>query len=783
MKISLAWLFDHIDADLRSQNPAALVELLTRKSAEVEGIERVAFKFSRELFAVAEIVCVADVVNVAIPEWNVKSSLPVRSDIFFPDSVCLVVRDGGTIRWATFADCGSNRDGLMVPLSVAQKLRAGGWKKNVEWDDVIFEIDNKSVTHRPDLWGHHGLGRELAALLQLPFKSDRAFLASLPVQEHGDSCKQSADLPWRIKNEATAACSRFTATRFTAVEHKASPIAMAFRLLRVGAKPINALVDLTNYVMFDWGQPVHAYDAASVEGNTVIIRFAKEGEQLVMLDGSTIKLAPEDLLIASSSKPMSLAGVMGGIVHSVTAHTKSLLFESATFDAPTIRRTAQRHVLRTEASARFEKTLSRQQATEAVQRFVALAQQYEVKVVVDGPIHAIGSLPAPVTIDVQHDFLEQRAGVSLIADDVVNPLTRLGFTVKVNNGVYHITVPPFRASKDVGIPEDILEEVVRCYGFERIPQSLPAIRSEPVDPRSRFRLRAIKKYLAHGASMMEQYNYAFIDEAFVRLLETDCAALTDGAVEIINPVSENARRLVISLLPGLLKNVVDGAPNYDQMAFFEVGRVWLPKHGEKRRLAGIVFNKHGDINFYQWKTVVSEMLSICGVRSTTWTSGTNHPLLEATGANVVFDLAAKDKACAVVSPIRADVLHKLGLPTTATALAMEFDLEPLIQYQAPVVRYQPISKFQESWFDLSFMVPISTTVAVLEHEMRGAHELIKSVALVDFFEKEEWLTQRSLAFRVVCGSDERTLTKDEIEAVRLATIKVATKHGAVVRAA
>lgn len=778
MKLSLAWIFEHIEGSqvLDRARVDALVADFNRKTAEIEAVD--AWTLDADSFALGVVTgCNESDCIVSIAEWGQDVTLPLRSDLSV-GGAALVKRATKSTSWATYADFAIERDGVIAPVHCKAGQEDGSWKKDVIWDDIVIDVDNKSITHRPDMWGHRGFAREIAMLLDLKLKKESDFLTELPVVEHGAKGFYPADdMPFAINNNAPEQCSRFTATYFDQVDHTPSFLPMVFRLLSVDAKPINGLVDLTNYIMLDWGQPVHAYDADTIEDKTIIIRHAIDGKSLSLLDGQDVTLVPEDLVIASGAGPMALAGVMGGSKHSVLPNTTKILFEAATFHPTSVRKAAIRHNARTESSARFEKTLSENLTAQAPQRFVALAAQYGITLS-GGSIHAVGVLSKAKAITVDHAFFEQRAGIAFSSDDVEKPLSALGFDVASTDGIYTIGIPHFRASKDVSIKEDILEEIVRCYGLDRIEPKLPKIGGNPISLAPRRRLHAIKKLLAYGADMIEQANYAWIDEPFAGQLGHN-PSKTHG---LLNPVSENATRMVTTLIPGLLKNIADNYVAFDNLSFFESARTWNPSGddlGEREMVSGVFFAKRSLVDFYAQKQHIESLLNLCGITEAIWEKTAPdeafwHPYKT---ANIIVGGVVIGKA----GSLSAGVWSRLGMLTSCDAFAFELNMEFLKTYQASLVKFEPLTKFQEHTFDLSFMVSADVTVAAMETALINSSKTIKSVDLIDLFEKAEWEGKRSLAFSVNFYDTEKMLTKDEIEAVRQAAMDAGAAVGGQIR--
>ncbi|MFA6263611.1 MAG: phenylalanine--tRNA ligase beta subunit-related protein [Candidatus Babeliales bacterium] len=512
MKLSLAWIFDHIDADWKQQDVDNLVALFNKRTAEIEDFYRVAFDLNRFFMGRLKATSAQSVI-IELPELGKEIELPRRAKTvdMIPVSVTqpmfMVVREAEHVyRWASLADFGVEKEGLVPALDVAPPLLHGEWRQHFEDTDVIIEVDNKSITHRPDMWGHRGFAREIAAFLRLQLKPEIHLLHALPVRSFDHTSLPTAATPLTIANHASKACSRFEGLYIPSVENRSSSLLLASRLMKVGSRPINALVDAVNYCMLDWSLPMHAYDATSISRTSIIIRMADDQEQLPLLDGETLSLTLQDLVIADPEKPLCLAGVMGGAQSGLTAATTSAFIEAASFDAGVIRRTAQRSKKRTEASARFEKTMDPCQCSKALQRLVKVCHEQGLRLQHAEEIIAVGSIPAPSVIEVEHEFLERRLGVALTEEQVIQPLARLEFNVikshnQENKTVYIITIPSFRARKDIKIKEDILEEVVRCYGFENIAPQLPRLLRTPFDAPAITRVTAIKNFLAYAAHM------------------------------------------------------------------------------------------------------------------------------------------------------------------------------------------------------------------------------------------------------------------------------------------
>jgi phenylalanyl-tRNA synthetase beta chain len=470
------------------------------------------------------------------------------------------------------------------------------------------------------------------------------------------------------------------------------------------------------------------------------------------------------------------------------------LFESASFDASHVRRSSIRHGVRTESSARFEKTLDPNQITDAIMRFSALCEQCKIKTKITGDIVCVGEPAAEKTIGVTHSFLERRSGVKFEKNDVIEPLTRLGFTVvdspealgEKDDTLYTIKIPSFRATKDIGIKEDILEEVVRFFGFDNIALQLPLRAKTPCDMTSLFRCRKIAEFLVYAVRMSEQKNYLYYDEEFLKGVGLEVILELDNCISLKNPVSENNYRIVSSLLPNLFKNIKENCVAENSLRFFEFGRVCckLKKDiEEKKMLTGIIFEKRKEVDFYECKSYIDSILKICDIDD-----GVVWKKLEEREKSCPWatlyqsvELFLNDVKIGVAGKADKMFLSKLdGLPES-DAFFFDLDIDKLLAHRKGSVVYTPISKFPGITFDLCFMIPVSATVASLESILLDSDDLIERVQLIDFFDKEEWVDSRSVAFRIWASDPEKTLLKEEIESIRQNACKAAEKEGAQLR--
>ena len=767
MKISIRWVFDHIGSHWATIDIARLVKLFNEKTAEIEKVEQVAinvddFSLVRvNRIEEDKVVCFSD-------EWKQECELSPRTDVQ-QGECCVVKRDGSHIRWAHLADFSSDKEGLLPAVYVKDVAR---WKDEFESDDYILHVDNKSITHRPDMWGHRGFAREIAALLDVPFKEESQFLAHKSIREGEHHVAATEDNPFAVAIKDQEWCNRFAGLYFGSVEYRASSLWMAHRLARVDTRPIDFMVDATNYVMLDLSQPLHAFDAEKITTQVIEPQRARAGQKLELLDGQTIELTDQDLVIADGDQPLALAGIMGGKMSGVSAQTRKLFLESAHFDATAIRRSALRFKVRSEASARFEKTLDPNQNIAGILRFIKLLDDEGMPYSCAPEIISLGKRYQPISIEVSHAFIEQCIGTHVETDFVLHTLTKIQFGVELHDGMYTITVPTFRATKDIGIKQDIAEEVARFYGYGAIPVALPKKETKAHSLESVYRLRSIKQVCAYSMLMREVYNYAFFDESFLSELNFD----PRDAVSVKNPVSENNQRLITSLIPGLIKCLVTNNTQ-EQMRFFEWGRIWRQESQiREQQTLGAVFYDKKFVDFYDAKAALLQLFNLLEM-PVEWQK-VDEPRDPWFMPYQTAELVVDGVVIGIAGKLDKTFLHQV---IEGDAFAFELNGDALLAYVRPQQRYEKPSKYPAVERDISILVPLRLTVRHVIHAIKTVDDRISGIKLVDMFDKREWVGQRALTFRFNIEATDRTLTKDEAEDVWQKVAQTIKDLGATVR--
>lgn len=771
MKLSLSWIFEHIYADWRTIDIEKLISLFIKTTAEIEGYEK--YHLSLDNFSAAHVIAVEkETITLDCIEWKQQYIIPF-AEVFIGQTY-LIKKEGNRVRLANGADFGSAKEGMLPALFIAPEDFAGSWKKHLATEDYIIYLDNKSINHRPDMWGHRGVAREIAAMLQLPFKPLKNVVTPLPVVTFNNQSEKTKENPFTLRIENPHNCSRI-AGLYAQINHtQASPLSLAFQLLKVDARPINAIVDLTNFVMLDIGQPMHAFDAATISSHALVVRDAKNKEQLVLLDGHTVELSPEDIVITDGADPISLAGISGGSKTGVTEQTTSLILESVACNAATIRRSAARLKKRTDSSTRFEKSLDPQQNIIALQRFVFAAQSYGIAINTASTILSVGKEVVAPTITVTHQCLEQMIGASISSEFVINTLHALEFKVMEVNGVYTITIPTFRATKDIAAAHDITEEIVRYLGYDTIPLSLPQRAMKPFDLTAVERTRYIKRQLAFGAQLHELYTYAFFDESFLRTLNYE----PGNTLKVQSAVSENWQRLVTSLIPNLCKAVHHELTEHDEVRFFEWARIWpqVEPMVEKQSLAGIIAHRKHEVDFYDGKQIVENLLHSLGIKAQ-WLKVVmpEDPwYMPYQTAHVLVN----DRIIGTAGKAHPKFYEPVAL---GQAFIFELDASFLLAYKHEDKKVSSFSKYPSVERDISMLVPLTMTVEEIKKLIASANPKISSVILLDFFEKPEWHNQKSLTFRFIITDPEKTLTHQEADAIWDTVSQIIVQTGGAIR--
>ena len=648
----------------------------------------------------------------------------------------------------------------------------------LELNDIILEIDNKSMTNRPDLWGHYGIARELAALYHLPLK---------PIAPYKSDVGQGS---LTVTVEDTERCPRYVAASIENLYVKPSTYQMQSRIWKVGMRPINALVDVTNYVMLATGQPTHAFDSDHIAGH-IIVRRAAEGEKLLLLNGKELPLSTDDLVIADDAGAVGLAGVMGGAKDSILPETSRVILEVANFDAKGIRRTALRYDNRTEASARYEKAIDPERCDQALAMSMELFGQLYPEMQVTGFVDAYPVPLKQAEIDVTLSWLERRLGKSLTPDDVKKKMELLGYQVFFDGDNMHVVVPTWRSTGDVSIKADIMEEVARMYGYENF-EAAPITTSfdGAINQLDKDLERKIKEYLSFRCGMQEIFTYPWMDELYVNAVLQS----TDGILSLSTPPSPAERFVRSSLLPNLCKAVVKNERYFDEFSIYETAQVFRDENyttpydpreklpSQRKHVAGAFVCGGKDVTtlFRKAKGVLEMMPRYTHMEGFTFKQ-VEKP---AWADNVVWlNVYLGEERIGDLALLSKKVSLECGIKNLNVML-FELDQDCLKPFRSRTNSFTHLPEYPMTEYDISVLLPGEVKWADIAQTVRGVKsELFHGAQFVDEYRgKQVPDGKKSVTVRLAIGSKEKTLTSAEIEDVANGVInKLVKRFGAELR--
>ena len=649
----------------------------------------------------------------------------------------------------------------------------------LDLNDIILEIDNKSMTNRPDLWGHYGIAREIAALYDLP-------MTQFP---HFDRNVENTS-GFHVTVEDAERCPRMTGTQIENVCVKPAPYWMQVRIWKTGMRPINALVDITNYVMLATGQPSHAYDSDHIAGH-IIVRRAKAGETLTLLNGKELPLSTDDLTIADDAGIVGLAGVMGGAKDSILPTTSKVILEIANFQAAGIRRTALRYDNRTEASARYEKAIDPERCDQALDLSMQLFSDLYPEMKVTGLVDEYPRHLKQAEIDVPLSWLERRLGKRLPPEEIRHKMELLGYGISFNGDNMHVVVPTWRSTGDVSIQADIMEEVARMYGYENFEaEPITTTFDGAINQLDKDLERRIKEYLAIRCGMQEIFTYPWMEESYVNAVLQS----TEGILSLSTPPSPAERFVRSSLLPNLCKAVVKNERYFNEFSIFETAQVFRDENytspydereklpSQRKNVAGAFATTGKDITalFRKAKGVVEMMARYVHMEALTFKQ-TEKPVW---ADNVVWlNIYRGDEKVGDLALLAKKVSMACGIKNMNVML-FQLDQDSLVPLKSRTNTFTHLAEYPMTDYDISLLVDGSVQWKDVAQTVRGIKsELLHGAAFVDEYRgKQVPAGKKSLTLRLAIGSKDKTLTSAEIEEVASGVLnKIAKRFGAELR--
>ena len=676
---------------------------------------------------------------------------------------------------------GKSHEGIMI-LESSAKI-GQDLSKYLKLDDVVLEIDNKSLSNRSDLWGHYGMAREIGTFYNLALKDYSDFIKhEIPEIEN----------KLEIKIEDKKLCPRYMALKIKNIKVAESPAWLKERLVAVGLRPINNIVDITNYIMMEIGQPLHAFSAENID--KIVVRLAKKEEHLETLDGKERELDESMLVIADSKNPIAVAGVIGGQASAVTEKTTEIIIEAANFEAVSVRKTAGKLGVRTDASVRFEKSLDPNFAAAALSRAYSLIKEVCPEAEVDSKIADISNYEINQgPIKFSFSWLTDKIGQEIPHDKIIEILSGLGFQVEIVEDELSVLVPTWRAAKDISIKEDVLEEIVRIFGYDNVVSAAPLVDlNPPIIFSEQLLERKIKNFLAYGSGLLETYNYSFVGEAQLKKLNIDFV----NHIKLVNPLSDQQSILRQSLVAGLVGNVRTNQFNFDEIGLFEISRVYYnapgnddKKDDDKERLpyqekkVSFILSGKKNTYFADSKGIVENLLA--EIFSNNWkvefVSVDDFPAFSDNKKSVRIRVNDRDIGSVITINKNSALASGLKNETVFTEISLT-ELLALFSV-CPQKKYEAVQKYPAVIRDLAFVVETGMMYNDLIKEIASFNNLIYSVELFDSYQGDKiGDDKKSLAFHVIYQSKERTLKAEEIDEIQASLIsKLESKFGAQIR--
>ena len=635
----------------------------------------------------------------------------------------------------------------------------------IDMNDTVLEIDNKSLTNRPDLWGHYGIARELSAI----YNTELIPLEKVSIDEK---------LPkYNVEIEDTTKCQRYVAVEIENVYEKSSPIWMQSSLIKAGMRPINAIVDITNYVMLAVGQPLHAFDRTHVDGNKIIVRNAHENEELLLLDNNSIKLTTDDLVICDENSPMALAGIRGGKKDSILPETTGIVLEIANFTAKTIRKTGKRFDEKTDASIRYEKNIDTERVDDGLNLALKLFKEIfpESKVVAFNDVYPVKT--ENEKIDVSEKFLNERLGKVLPCETITNVLTHLGYKVEYKDGVYHTVVPTWRSTGDVSLKDDVMGDIARLLSFESFEKQPLTIKFDKAVRQNKVLLeRRIKEYLSVRCGFNEIFTYPWIDIKYINAASIN----TTSSVKLATPPSPEEAYLRSSLVPGMLESISKNLRYFDTFKLYEMAQVFekgiyhessedetLPIH--KKRLTGCIVGKDPKEIFYELKGVVEHICEYTHMENINFKEGTKPSWAD---INAHLDITLNDEIIGNIGLLSVKAMNDSKIKRTNVAM-FEINVDKLIPYPSRTNEFKHIPVLPSIEKDLSLIVDENVTWAELTKYIKSK---VSSIKFIEEYKGNQIPEgKKSIMLRVTFDSENTTLTSEEINSKLEAIVKTLNK--------
>ncbi len=622
----------------------------------------------------------------------------------------------------------------------------------VDMNDTILEIDNKSLSNRPDLWGHIGIARELSTIYNIPLKE----IDKYPIDNN---------LPkYNVEIKEPSKCSRYVAIEIDNVKEKNAPIWMQSFLVKCGLRPINAIVDITNYVMLVTGQPLHAFDKTHVQGEKIIVRNAKEKEELLLLDNNKISLTTDDLIIADTKNPLGLAGIRGGKNDSILPQTEGVLIEIANFNASTIRKTDKRFAEKTDAAMRYEKGIDTQRIDEARDLTLNLIKEIypESEIVKYSDNYLEETKRNEIKVSV--DFLNKRLGKVISEDKIKEILTNLGYEVKLEKGVYTCLAPTYRSTGDVTLKDDVMGDIARILSYDSFEAKPITMTFDHFVKQNNFLLeRRIREYLATRCGFYEIYTYPWIDEKYINAAGIDIK----DCISLATPPAPELKVLRKSLIPGMLEAIAKNLRYYSEFKLFENTEIYrkgnyspssedeiLPI--QEKYLTGCIVGKDAKKIFYELKGVIESLSSYTHMEKLSFNQTSKPSWADAKG---YLNITLNNEVIGDLGLVSIKTMSSAKIKRTNVAI-FEINMNKLIPYASRTNEFEHVPELPLVEKDLAILVDENVLWSDIEKIVKSK---VKELEFIEEYRGNQVPEgQKSITFRIKLENVDTTMTMEEI---------------------
>ncbi len=646
-------------------------------------------------------------------------------------------------------------------MDITDDVAKGSDLKDIyEIEDIIFEVDNKSLTNRPDLWGHYGIAREFAALAGRELKP----IETVDLSAYDNLSKVDMKI-------LDPLCQRYSCIQLENITKNVSPVNMRIRLFYCGMRAINLLADLTNYLMLEMGQPMHAFDSRKV-GKIRIRRF-DEPFTFRTLDGVDRQIDENTLMICNDETPVAIAGIMGGLDSEIVDDTTTLTLESATFDAATIRKSTVRLSHRTDASMRYEKSLDPELCVTAIGRFIKLLSDIDSgATVVSALTDEYAYHYDKVELSFDKAFVDKYTGIEISNDTIIKTLNSLGFTASEQNDEFTVVVPSWRATKDVTMKADIIEEITRIYGYDNFDVHTTRSPLYPVradvekSDEDRIKDLLVKRYSLHE---LHSYVWNYYDELKAIGIEPE------SEIKLANATNPNIESIRKSLIPTQFCQVKVNTSFAPDFGIFEIGRAvtGIDENKlcvEKKFLGITLFSKVKPVPalYFELREILETMVDDIKHRSISFEAKkAEHSYQHPRNLNSIICDGRVIGEIGIAHPVVSKKIDK-----KASIVYAEIDVDAFSEIKNASISYEEPSKFPSMEIDLSFITPVFAPVALAIREANSP--LIKNVEVTDIYEDEG---TKSITTRITFSDSDKTLTREEVQKISDSIIENLKKKG------